>query len=81
MPPRSSLPRGRNRLASRYNPRRIVNDAEELKADAIAKARQLVADLQKQSAEMQTSPSAEGKQAVADALAAAQTLLKTLEDE
>jgi hypothetical protein len=60
-----------------------LTDPKDLPAaDAIAKARRLVAELEKQSAEMDVpSAPAEGKRGVADALAAARRVLEALEDE
>ena len=65
----------------RYN-RRAVDDRVDFLPTAVEKAHRLVADLKKQSAEMDApDSSAEGKQTVENALAAAKSLLKTLEDE
>ena len=62
-------------------------DQEQMLADAIAKARKLVAELQRQQKEIEASPPdlppdqfAEGKQAFDNAVASAQRILKALED-
>ncbi|MEA2734422.1 MAG: hypothetical protein QOE14_873 [Humisphaera sp.] len=66
-----------------------MEDAEQMLADAIAKARKLVGDLERQQKELEASPPqqfpspdqlAQGRQAFANAVAAARRTLKALED-
>ena len=63
------------------------DDPKQMLADAIAKSRKLVAELERQQRELEASPPqlppdqfAEGKQAFDNALAAARRMLKSLED-
>ena len=69
----------------------LNDDQEQMLADAIAKARKLVAEMERQQREMAESPPphhqdipaeqlAEGKQAFDNAVAAARRMLKALED-
>ena len=62
---------------------------EQMLADAIAKARKLVADLERQQQELETSSSSSqlpaeqlalGRQAMANAVASARRMLRALED-
>jgi hypothetical protein len=76
---------------SRIIRNRVIDDQNQMLADAIAKARKLVADLERQQREMTESPplhhaemSAEqlvqGQQAFDNAVAASHRMLKALED-
>jgi hypothetical protein len=63
------------------------NDQDIMLGEALAKARKLVAEMEKQKAEIAASPPeippdklAEGKQAFDNALASARRMLKALED-
>ena len=63
------------------------NVDEQMLADAIAKARKLVADLERQQRELAAAPSdlspqkfAEGREAFDNAVASARRMLKALED-
>jgi NifB/MoaA-like Fe-S oxidoreductase len=63
------------------------DDPEQMLTDTIAKARKLVAELERQQKEIEAAPPdlppeqfAEGKQAFDNAVAAARRMLKSLED-
>jgi hypothetical protein len=63
------------------------HDSEQMLADAIGKARKLVAELERQRQEIEATPSdlppaqlAEGKQAFDNAAAAVRRMLQSLED-
>ena len=68
--------------------RRADDDPDEMLATALVKARHLVSELEKESAELEADPPkdltteklAEGKAAMANALASARRMLKALEE-
>jgi hypothetical protein len=65
----------------------VADDPDQMLADAIAKARKLVAELARQQKEIEAAPPdlppeelAEGRQAFDNAVAAARRMLQSLED-
>jgi hypothetical protein len=66
---------------------RRADDPDEMMTTALAKARRLVSDLEKEAAELEAKPPdlpfpklAEGKQAMQNAVASARRMLKALEE-